>query len=311
MNKSWARWIRVGLMLLGIAAFGHTLALADDNDHDTVNSAASVSMAFASDSSDTAEAPPSPTKPAPRPRRRRTPAAAPAGTPQVNVPEVADAAAAEAKGRPGDLWFQADYLHYWTTGAHLPAMVSTAPYDVVTNSRSLPVPAAEALLGISQQTLFGDKYVEVGGHEGYRIDTGVWLEDRHILGIESEYLDLGRNSNNYDSGWSDGSPAILRPVHGLDNTGVYQYRRGNRRAEGHLFRTRCRRRNHGSDQRLLPVGGHGVALQPGRREWIVGNGDSASWLDGNARSFRIDGIFGFRYYRLIDAVDSQEIKARI
>ena len=58
-------------------------------------------------------------------------------------------------GAPGRFWFQADYMHWWTSGSHVPPLVAT------TQTAGPPF-----------QTVFGDQDVSKGDHDGYRIDFG-------------------------------------------------------------------------------------------------------------------------------------------
>ena len=91
-------------------------------------------------------------------------------------------------GVPGQYWFTGEYLNWQTSGAHLPPMVSalTGPNE------DIPV------------TLFGDRDIRDGNHEGYRMDFGMWLDCCHCWGIEADYFDITGKQDSYDSGFSDG-----------------------------------------------------------------------------------------------------------
>src|SRR5208282_2833265 len=63
-------------------------------------------------------------------------------------------------GAPGRIWFRGEFLYYWPTGSHLPPMVETLTGQT----------------GTTLPTVFGDRTVGDGSHEGYRTDIGMWLD---------------------------------------------------------------------------------------------------------------------------------------
>ena len=53
-------------------------------------------------------------------------------------------------------------------------------------------------------TVFGDRTVGDGNHDGYRMDFGMWLDCHHCWGLEADYFDVSGRPDNYDSGLSNG-----------------------------------------------------------------------------------------------------------
>jgi hypothetical protein len=192
-------------------------------------------------------------------------------------------------GAPGRVWFHGDYVHWWTSGAHLPPMISTLTGATAT------VPA----------TVFGDETVYGGNHDGYRVAMGAWIDREHLWGVEMDYLDVAGRQNNYDSGFTDGysngTPyPLVRLVYdpatyatsGLaaDYIGLGGFVNGRETVEtSDYFQTA------------------GVTLRRQLRasEWSTSNSE-VNWMDSSARTFRLDAIGGYRFARLIDTVNEQD-----
>ena len=66
----------------------------------------------------------------------------------------------------GRVWFRGEYVHWWTSGANLPPLVST-----------LTGPT-----GTVPETLFGNQTIYDGDHDGYRMSLGYWLNRLPSLG---------------------------------------------------------------------------------------------------------------------------------
>jgi hypothetical protein len=192
-------------------------------------------------------------------------------------------------GAPGQVWFHGDYVHWWTSGAHLPSMVQT-----LTGSAS-NIPA----------TVFGDETVYGGNHDGYRANFGAWLGRDHLWGVEADYLDVAGRPNNYDSGFTDGysggnpfpivrvlvNPATFAASGPeIDYTGF-----------GGFYVGRITVQTNDYFQEA------GITLRRQLRasEWSTCN-QEVNWTDSTARTFRLDGIFGYRFARLIDTVNEQD-----
>ena len=152
--------------------------------------------------------------------------------------------------------------------------------------------------------VFGGRDIRDGSHEGYRMDFGMWLDHGHSWGMEADYFDLNGKADSYDSGFTNGfvngtlfpivrgvfDPCVRRPD-GQHAVGDPQY---------------VRRPDHSRHERLLPVGRY-LAPPPvaGKR---MGNRQPGRQLEEScARTFRIDGIVGYRFARLIDTVNNGTI----
>jgi hypothetical protein len=191
-------------------------------------------------------------------------------------------------GAPGRFWFSGEYLHWWTSGAHLPPMASTL------DANGNPV------------TVFGDEVVGHGNHDGYRIDFGMWLDCAHCWGLEADYFDISGKPNDYDSGYTLGNangsafpifrfvndpaaPGVLTPdVVGLVSaTTPYAGRE-----------TVC-------TNSYFQSAGIWLHRQLLGRERSTANGD-VCWTDPCAQTFRLDAIGGYRFARLIDTANEED-----
>ena len=193
-------------------------------------------------------------------------------------------------GAPGRIWFRGDYLHWWTSGAHLPKMVSTLTPDLVTPS-----------------TIFGDRTVYNGDHDGYLVNFGMWLDCDHSWGVEMDYFDVNSRSTSYDSGFTDGYDAhgnsypIVRLVYdptisalGADYIGLPSAPPG---TEGYTVG-----RITVDTSSYFQSAGVTLRRELQACEWATDN-RQVNWTDPSARTFRLDMIGGYRFARLIDSVN--------
>ena len=286
MKIAWTRMKGVCLLLLGLATTGGGRSLATD--------IATQSFATFADSS------PATTTGSPfKDESAATPGKAVPATPGVTESSPPESAAGNAccydsfAGAPGRFWFSGEYLYWNTSGAHLPPMVST-----VTN---LDNPSG------SLQTVFGDREVRDGTHEGYRIDLGMWLDCCHNWGLEADYFDVTGQPDNYDSGLSNGfnngnpfpivrafyDPGLVNGVPlGIQLSGV---------AYPNQYVGRI---TVDTDDYFQSAG---VWLRRNLRasEWSTNN-QEVNWTNSCARTFRLDAIAGYRFARLIDSVDERD-----
>jgi hypothetical protein len=177
-------------------------------------------------------------------------------------------------------WFRGEYMAWWTSGTHVPPLVSTVT-DVMNPTGSLA-------------TVFGDRVIRDGQHDGYRINFGMWLDKCHCNGLEADYFDLQGREDNYDSGL----------------TGGY--------TNGTLFP--IVRAFIDPNQRTISVNAVGYPSQFFGRAtvdtndffqsagiWLRHNLRSGDWstngCDSCCRTFRVDAIAGYRFSRLIDYVN--------
>lgn len=159
----------------------------------------------------------------------------------------------------------------------------------------------------SLQTVFGDREVRDGTHEGYRIDLGMWLDCCHNWGLEADYFDVTGQPDNYDSGLSNGfnngnpfpivrafyDPGLVNGVPlGIQLSGV---------AYPNQYVGRI---TVDTDDYFQSAG---VWLRRNLRasEWSTNN-QEVNWTNSCARTFRLDAIAGYRFARLIDSVDERD-----
>ncbi len=195
-------------------------------------------------------------------------------------------------GAPGRFWFRGEYLHWWTSGANLPPMVST-----------LGGPN-----GTTASTLFGGQEIRNGDHEGYRTDFGMWLDCEHRWGVEGDYFDVTGKPDNYDSGATNGFDANGKPfpiVRLLFDPAV-----------GGLAINAIGYPNFYAGRVTVDTSDYfqsaGIWLRRQLRacEWSTCGGD-VNWTDPSARTFRLDAIGGYRFTRLIDSVDERDDEVAI
>src|SRR5579863_8341068 len=88
---------------------------------------------------------------------------------------------------PTRFWFQSDYLLWWTKNAPLPAPLVTS------GSASDAVPGALGQPGT--QVIYGGQSVDLGAANGWRLDTGVWLDHEQRFGLEAGFFILERQGS--------------------------------------------------------------------------------------------------------------------
>jgi hypothetical protein len=278
MKIAWTRMKGVCLLLLGLATTGGGRGLAADIATQNFATLADSTSAASSGKSDAS------------PFKDESAAAPAAGRVAAATPAY-DAGFASAcdpfQGAPGRVWFRGEYLHWWTSGAYLPPMVSTL------NTQT----------GTTYETVFGDRNVYSGDHSGYLVNFGAWLDCAHHWGLEADYFDISGKQCNYDSGFTDGfvdgvahpivrivSDPAATPNAQADYVGYGGY---------YVGRITVQTNNYFQSA--------GITLRRELRawEWSTCNRD-VNWLDPSARTFRLDAIGGYRFARLIDTVNEED-----
>ena len=291
MKIAWTRVKGVCLLLLGLATAGGGRSFAADIN--TQNFAVLAETSSATTAGTTAASPF-------KDESASTPAKAVAAEPAAPIYSPSCAAGCAPScgagfacdndnfcGAPGRFWFRGEYLHWWTSGAHLPPMVST-----FTGPN-----------GTTPETLFGDREIRDGDHEGYRINPGMWLDCEHRWGVEADYFDVTGKPDNYDSGFTNGFAAngsaspvvrlVFDPAVGSvtpDYVGYPNYYVGRITVQTSDY---------------FQSAGIWLRRQLRASEWSTNGGD-VDWTDSCARTFRLDAIGGYRYARLIDTVDERD-----
>ncbi len=100
---------------------------------------------------------------------------------------------------PTGIWVKADYLQWWESGTHVPALVTTGT-------------STSYLGGPGTVVLFGNDYINDKSVSGGRIQAGMWLNPCATIGFEGEYFGLGDENTRYYQ-WSDGNPILSRPYY--------------------------------------------------------------------------------------------------
>jgi len=107
----------------------------------------------------------------------------------------------------GRLWGRSEYLLWWTSGSHLPALVTTSPVGTL--------PEDSGILGRPDTTiLFGDDRMMTDARSGGRFTVGYLLSDYAGLGVEANYLFLGRAADHYRAN-NAAIPILARPYYDL------------------------------------------------------------------------------------------------
>jgi hypothetical protein len=101
------------------------------------------------------------------------------------------------------LWVRGDWLLWWTSGSHLPPLVTTGTLQ-----------SAGVLGQEGTSILFGDSTLLDDARNGVRLTAGGWLDNCQRWGVESEWLTLGGKSLSYSQS-SAGDPIIARPYNNV------------------------------------------------------------------------------------------------
>jgi hypothetical protein len=82
---------------------------------------------------------------------------------------------------PRQVWIRGEYLGWWTTGMHLPPLVTDSLTDPFNTSH----------------ILFGNETVNRDARSGGRFRLGMWLDPCQTRGVEASYLGLGSEETSY------------------------------------------------------------------------------------------------------------------
>lgn len=110
------------------------------------------------------------------------------------------------QGPPESLWFRGSYLLFWVKqGPFNGPLVTTGP---ATGTGSLNEPGTRAL--------FGNSDADYGTFSGMKFDSGAWLDDQHIWGIEgSAFLLERRSAGAQFSSDAGGTPLLALPFNNV------------------------------------------------------------------------------------------------
>lgn len=151
-------------------------------------------------------------------------------------------------------------------------------------------------------TLFGGDDIRTGTHEGYRMDLGMWLDAEHRWGVEANYFDITGRPDNYDSGLTNGyaNGAEFPVVRTFYDTAI-----PGDTVAGVGFPGLVVGRVMVETSDYFQSAGLWLRYQVLAREWSTNN-CNVNWTDPSARTFRVDAIGGYRFARLLDAVNEQD-----
>jgi hypothetical protein len=105
-------------------------------------------------------------------------------------------------GPPGRFWVEADYLLWWTSGSHLPALITSAPPNT-TNFGELGRP--------DTRVVYGNNTINNNGLSGFQIRAGFWFDDCHTCGLDVSFFDLPTTGTNYLASSNGANVALFRP----------------------------------------------------------------------------------------------------
>jgi len=193
----------------------------------------------------------------------------------------------------GSLWWEADYLLWWTKGMEIPPLVTSG--------------ATGALDASDTRILYGDETILDGVRSGFRVGLGSWLDAGHCWGVEGDYWMLGEATDHFRAA-SDvaGNPRLFRPFFNI-----------NPRDENGDFAPPAREDAEIVSSPGLLAGAvdvdsysqlQGAGLRFRRRLYC--ESDCASGCDPCgpviARSSRLDVLLGYRYARLREGIRIRE-----
>ena len=136
--------------------------------------------------------------------------------PPVYVPPSGPLLIPTVSASESRFWLRSEYLAWWTKDAPLPAPL------VTTGSPSDPVPGA--LGQSSTQILYGGQSADMGVANGWRLDTGVWLDHDQRFGLQAGFFILERQQSGFAAFSDDnGNPLIARPVINANGGGETSY----------------------------------------------------------------------------------------
>ena len=107
---------------------------------------------------------------------------------------------------PRNIWGRVEYLGWWTSGMHVPALVTTSTegYPTLDNSTTT--------------VLFGNETINSDSRSGGRFTLGMWLDPCRTRGIDFAYLGLGNKSTTFEAD-SDHYHRLGRPFFDISSRG--------------------------------------------------------------------------------------------
>ena len=105
-------------------------------------------------------------------------------------------------GIGGGGWFDIQYLLWWNKDRYVPALATQSPAGT-------PVNTAGRLGQPTTTIRFGNDMINGGPHSGYAVSSGMWLDQRQVIGIGTRYFNVEGDEDLRVS--SSGDPILARP----------------------------------------------------------------------------------------------------
>lgn len=120
------------------------------------------------------------------------------------------------------VWFHGDYLLWWVKNGPLPVPLVTtgAPLAIDANGN---LSGGAALDQPGTSIVFGNTRLDYGRMSGAQAGGGIWLDDRHIWGLETDGFILERRTLHFHfASDATGNPILARPITDLINGDLAQ-----------------------------------------------------------------------------------------
>jgi len=103
----------------------------------------------------------------------------------------------------GMLWWEADYLLWWTKGMDIPPLVTAGSTGALGNAGT--------------RILYGDEQILDDARSGFRVGLGSWLDCGRCWGLEGDYWMLGKATDHFRAASdAQGNPALFRPFFNIN-----------------------------------------------------------------------------------------------
>lgn len=178
----------------------------------------------------------------------------------------------------GPIWLRGEYLLWWTNGTHLQPLVTTSPTGT---------PSVEAGVLPGATILFGESRQLSDARSGYRLESGMWLDQCRQWDVRLDYYSLGARESGFQR-TSTGDPILARPFYNVET------------AQQASLLIAYPGLRQGSVAVEAADYFQSAGFLVGHRLW--GDGDEDPTANPFAPSYlaRLDLIGGFRYYNLSD-----------
>ena len=107
---------------------------------------------------------------------------------------------------PSRLWFNGEYLLWWTRARYLPPLVTTSPNGTLMGDAGVIGQPGTSIL-------FGGSEVDDSPTSGYRFGGGWWFNSNQTIGIGGRYFHFGDESVDFAASSPNGDPILARPFY--------------------------------------------------------------------------------------------------